>query len=91
MGAVMFLNKKQRFKIREIADQEWFAQQARRHQMREAESLEVRERVIKRLSRDYEVGGVLGSILFALAVKFAAKIIEDMLREHFMEQTTDEE
>ena len=87
----MFLNKKQRFKIREIADQEWFAHQAWRHQMREAESLEVRGRVIKRLSRDYEVGGVLGSILFALAVKFAAKIIEDMLREHFMEQTTDEE
>ena len=87
----MFLNKKQRFKIREIADQEWFAQQAWRHQMREAESLLVRERVIKRLSRDYEVGGVLGSILFAIAVKFAAKIIEDMLREHFMEQTTDEE
>jgi len=87
----MFLNKRQKFKIREIADQEWFAQQARRHQMREAESLEVRERVIKRLSRDYEVGGLLGSVLFAIAVKFAAKIIENMLQEHFMEQTTNEE
>ena len=87
----MFLSKAQRHKIRGIADEEWFAQQARRHQMREAESLEVRERVIKRLSRDYEVGGVLGSVLFAIAVKFAAKIIENMLQEHFMEQTTDEE
>lgn len=87
----MFINKKQKFKIRQIADQEWFAQMARRSQMRERESLEVRERVIKRLSRDYEVGGLLGSVLFAIAVKFAAKVIENMLQEHFMEETTDEE
>ena len=86
----MFLSKQQRFKIREMADQEWFAQMARRSQMRERESLEVRERVIKRLSRDYKVEGVLGSVLFAIAVKFAAKVIEAMLREYFQEQTSDE-
>ena len=86
----MFLSKQQRFKIREMADQEWFAQMARRSQMRERESLEVRERVIKRLSRDYKVEGVLGSVLFAIAVKFAAKVIENMLREYFQEQTSDE-
>ena len=86
----MFLSKQQRFKIREMADQEWFAQMARRSQMRERESLEVRERVIKRLSLDYKVEGVLGSVLFAIAVKFAAKVIENMLREYFQEQTSDE-
>ncbi len=90
MGPVMFLSKKQKESIRNIADQEWFAQMARRSQMRERESLEVRERVIKRLSRDYKVNGVVGSLLFAIAVKFAAKVIEDMLREYFKEETTNE-
>ena len=41
--------------------------------------------------RDYEVGSVIGSILFALAVKFAAKLIEQWLKDHLMEQVSDEE
>ncbi len=86
----MFLSKKQKADIRTFADQEWFAQMARRSQMRERESLEVRERVIKRISRDYKVESVLGSLLFAIAVKFAAKVIEDMLREYFQGETTSE-
>jgi len=86
----MFLTKKQKANIRSIADEEWFIQVARRSKMRERESHEVRERVIKRISRDYKVESVLGSVLFALAVKFAAKVIEDMLRDYFQEQTTNE-
>ena len=86
----MFLSKRQRAKIRDIAQQEWDTQSSRRANMRERESLEVRERVIKRLSRDYEVGSFLGNIFFAIAVKFAAKVIEDMLREYFKGKTTDE-
>jgi len=86
----MFLTKKQKANIRSIADEEWFIQVARRSKMRERESHEVRERVIKRISRDYKVESVLGSVLFALAVKFAAKVIEDMLRDYFKEETTNE-
>jgi len=86
----VFLSKRQKAKIRDIAQQEWDTQSSRRANMRERESLEVRERVIKRLSRDYEVGSVLGNILFAIAVKFAAKVIEDMLREYFKGETTNE-
>lgn len=86
----MFLTKKQKANIRSIADEEWFIQVARRSKMRERESHEVRERVIKRISRDYKVESVLGTVLFALAVKFAAKVIEDMLRNYFQEQTTNE-
>lgn len=86
----MFLTKKQKANIRSIADEEWFIQVARRSKMRERESHEVRERVIKRISRDYKVESVLGSVLFALAVKFAAKVIEDMLRDYFKEKTTNE-
>ena len=86
----MFLSKKQKDKIRGVADEEWFIQVARRSKMRERESHEVRERVIKRISRDYKVESVLGTVLFALAVKFAAKVIEDMLRDYFKEETTDE-
>ncbi len=90
MGPLMFLSKSKKLAICAIADQEWFAQMARRSQMRERESLEVRERVIKRLSRDYKVNGFLGCLLFAIAVKFAAKVIEDMLREYFKGETTNE-
>lgn len=86
----MFLTKKQRATIRGIAEEEWFIQVARRSKMREREALNVRERVIKRISRDYDVGSVLGTVLFALAAKFAAKVIEEMLREYFREQTTNE-
>ena len=86
----MFLTKKQKANIRSIADEEWFIQVARRSKMRERESHEVRERVIKRISRDYKLESVLGTVLFALAVKFAAKVIEDMLRDYFKEETTDE-
>lgn len=86
----MFLSKREKAKIRDIAQQEWDTQSSRREKMRERESLEVRERVIKRLSRDYEVGSVIGNILFAIAVKFAAKLIEDMLREYFKGETTGE-
>ena len=84
------ISKKQKAQIRLIAEQEWLTQESRRVRMRERESLEVRERVIKRLSRDYKVDGVIGAVLFAIAVKFAAKVIEDMLREYFKEETTDE-
>lgn len=87
---MMFLTKKQKNKIRGIASEEWFIQFARRSKMRERESHEVRERVIKRISRDYDVGSVLGTVLFALAVKFAAKVIEEMLREYFEGETTNE-
>jgi len=90
MGPVMFVSKRQRKRIEGFIEEEWFAQAARRKQMREKESHEVRERVIKRLSRDYQVDGIAGSILFALAVKFAAKLIENMLNDYYMEQTTDE-
>ena len=86
----MFLSKKQKDKIRGVASEEWFIQFARRSQMREREAHEVRERVIKRISRDYDVGSVLGAFLFAVAVKFAAKVIEKMLREYFDGETTDE-
>ena len=86
----MFLTKKQKAYIRSIANEEWFIQVARRSKMRERESHEVRERVIKRISRDYKLESVLGTVLFALAVKFAAKVIEDMLRDYFQEQTTNE-
>lgn len=86
----MFLTKNQKANIRGIAEEEWFIQVARRSQMREREALNVRERVIKRISRDYKVESVLGTVLFALAVKFAAKVIEDMLRDYFQEQTTNE-
>lgn len=86
----MFLTKKQKANIRSIADEEWFIQVARRSKMRERESHEVRERVIKRISRDYKLESVLGTVLFALAVKFAAKVIEDMLRDYFKEETTNE-
>jgi hypothetical protein len=86
----MLISKKQKAQIRLIAEQEWLTQESRRVRMRERESLEVRERVIKRLSRDYKVDGVIGAVLFAIAVKFAAKVIEDMLREYFKEETTDE-
>jgi hypothetical protein len=86
----MFITKKQKAHIRGIAEEEWFIQVARRSQMREREALNVRERVIKRISRDYKVESVLGTVLFALAVKFAAKVIEDMLRDYFKKETTDE-
>ena len=86
----MFLTKKQKANIRSIADEEWCIQVARRSKMRERESHEVSERVIKRISRDYKLESVLGTVLFALAVKFAAKVIEDMLRDYFKEETTNE-
>ena len=90
MGPLVFLSKKRKNKIASVVADEWQTIRERRNQMREAEAAEVRERVIKRLSRDYEVGGVLGSVLFAIAAKFAANMIEEMLREYFRGMTTNE-
>tara|TARA_R110000850_G_scaffold13223_1_gene43113 strand:+ start:231 stop:506 length:276 start_codon:yes stop_codon:yes gene_type:complete len=91
MGPVMFLSKRRQRRIEEITKNQWDQVSLIRHdKMRGNDAGDVRARAIKAISRDYEVGSVIGSILFALAVKFAAKLIEQWLKDHLMEQVSDE-
>ncbi len=91
MGQVMFLSKRRRERIELLTRNQWNQVSLMRNdRMRGNDAGDVRARAIKSISRDYEVGSVIGSILFALAVKFAAKLIEQWLKEHLMEQVSDE-
>tara|TARA_R110002020_G_scaffold308284_5_gene524012 strand:+ start:2153 stop:2431 length:279 start_codon:yes stop_codon:yes gene_type:complete len=92
MGAEVMLGKIQKRRIEKIAREQWGqVANIRGGKIRGRDAADVRARVAKRLSRDYDVGGLLGSILFALAVRYAVKLIESWLLESLTEQTTDEE
>lgn len=88
----MMLGKIRKSRIEKLTREQWGqVANIRGGKIRGRDAADVRARVAKILSRDFDVGGLLGSILFALAVKYAAKLIEDWLLESLTEQTTDEE
>jgi len=88
----MMLGKIRKSRIEKLTREQWDqCASIRGGRIRGRDAQDVRARVAKILSRDYDVGGLLGSILFALAVRYAVKLIEDWLLESLTEQTTDEE